>query len=344
MNISDYKGVMVLAEQKNGHIHSITYELLHRGRDLADKLGVDLSCAVLGYGVEDLDGLIRRGADIVFYMENRRLEHFLPNIYTGSLVKLINETKPEIIIAAATTAGRTVMPMAAARLGTGLTADCTLLDIDPQEKVLLQTRPAIGGNIMATIKTPHSRPQMATVRPKSCRQAEENPDRQGQIIPLNFAETTFSSPERFIEFIKDTTQDVNIQDADIIVAGGKGLKNRDGFRLVEELAGVMGAGVGASRDVVDLGWATYPHQIGLSGKTVSPKLYIAVGISGKIQHLAGMQTAQYIVAVNKDPEAQIFKVSDFGIVGDAMDVVPELIGAVKKYRENAVRREIHDLQ
>ncbi len=335
MNLQDYKGVLVIGEQKGGKIHPVTLELLNRGRSLADSLDVELSCVLLGNEIENIEEVIYRGADKVYHIKNSRLENFLPGPYSKALTRLIEEEKPEIVVAAATTTGRTVMPLAAARLNTGLTADCTELTIDPGEKILLQTRPAIGGNIMATIKTPSTRPQMATVRPKSAKPASRDASRRGEVIVKDYADTLFISPEKFLEFIKDATQEVNIQDADIIVAGGKGLKNSDGFKMVEELARLLGAGVGATRDAVDLGWTTYSHQIGLSGKTVSPKLYLAVGISGKIQHLAGMQTSDIIVAINKDSEAQIFKVADFGIVGDAFEVLPELIGALKQLKASA---------
>ncbi|MDK2887199.1 MAG: electron transfer flavoprotein alpha subunit [Thermoanaerobacter sp.] len=335
MDVKEYRGVMVLGEQRNGSIHRVTFELLNRGRSLADKLGVELSCAILGDRVDDLGEVILRGADKVFHVCSQDLATFLPGPYTRALVQLIQEEKPEIVIAAATTTGRTVMPLVAARLGTGLTADCTYLDIDPGERILLQTRPAIGGNIMATIKTPFTRPQMATVRPRSTRPAPRDESRTGEIAVKNYGDMLVSLTERFLEFMADPSQEVNIQDADIIVSGGKGLKNREGFKLVEDLARVLGAGVGATRDAVELGWISYSHQIGLSGKTVSPKLYIAVGISGKVQHLAGMQTSETIVAINKDPDAQIFQVADFGIVGDAFEVVPELINTLKKLKAGA---------
>ncbi|MGQ9556947.1 MAG: electron transfer flavoprotein subunit alpha/FixB family protein [Desulfurispora sp.] len=330
MSTSPYSGVFVLGEQKDGQIRSVTYELLNRGRTLADRLGTFLACVILGDEVRNLSELLYRGADKVFYIKHPSLANFLPGTYTNALVQLFLEEKPDIVVAAASTTGRTVMPLVAAKLLTGLTADCTVLDIDPQEKILLQTRPAIGGNIMATIKTPCTRPQMATVRPKSCPPAARDESRTGEIIEKCYADAIFNTPERFVQFIRDLSREVDIQEADIIVAGGKGLKNREGFKLVEELAAVLGAGVGATRDAVELGWISYPHQIGLSGKTVAPRLYIAVGISGKIQHLAGMQTSEIIVAINKDPEAQIFKVADIGIVADAFDVLPALIRELKK--------------
>lgn len=334
-NLSAFKGVFILGEQRDGKIQGVTFELLTWGRSIADELGCELSCVLLGEDIEDLEEVIFRGADKVFFIQDPIFKNFLTQPYSNAITRLVNEEKPEVIIAGATTTGRTVMPLVAAKTHTGLTADCTELTIDPETKLLLQTRPAIGGNIMATIKTPDTRPQMATVRPRSAKQSPIDTSRNGEIIVKNYTGATTMTVETFLEFIKDTTQAVSIEEADVIIAGGKGMKNAAGFKLVEELAELMGAAVGATRDAVELGWATYPHQIGLSGKTVSPKLIIAMGIAGKIQFLAGMQTADVIVAINKDPEAQIFKVADFGIVGDVFEVVPMLIEAVKKMKAKA---------
>jgi len=331
-NLADYKGVFILGEQRDGKIQAVTFELLTWGRAIANELGCELGCVILGDEIENLQEIISRGADKVFFIQDPIFKNFLPQPYSNAITKLVNEEKPEIIIAGATTTGRTVMPLVAAKTNTGLTADCTELTIDHDTKLLLQTRPAIGGNIMATIKTPATRPQMATVRPRSAKQAPLEPTRIGEIIVKKYTGSTLMTVEKFLEYIVDTTQAVSIEEADVIVAGGKGMKNAAGFKLVEELAAVMGAAVGATRDAVELGWSTYPHQIGLSGKTVSPKLMIAMGIAGKIQFLAGMQTAEVIVAINKDPEAQIFKVADFGIIGDVFEVVPMLIETVKKMK------------
>jgi electron transfer flavoprotein alpha subunit len=334
-NLSDFKGVFILGEQRDGKIQAVTFELLTWGRGIADDLGCELGCVLLGDEIENLEEVILRGADKVFFIQDPIFKNFLTQPYSNAITRLVNEEKPEVIIAGATTTGRTVMPLVAAKTSTGLTADCTELTIDPDTKLLLQTRPAIGGNIMATIKTPDTRPQMATVRPRSAKQSPIDTSRTGQIIVKNYTGATTMTVEKFLEFMIDTTQAVSIEEADVIVAGGKGMKNAAGFKLVEELAEVMGAAVGATRDAVELGWATYPHQIGLSGKTVSPKLIIAMGIAGKIQFLAGMQTSDVIVAINKDPEAQIFKVADFGIVGDVFEVVPMLIETVKKMKAKA---------
>ncbi|MDF2634262.1 MAG: Electron transfer flavoprotein alpha/beta-subunit [Pelosinus sp.] len=334
-NLADFKGVFILGEQRDGKIQAVTFELLTWGRGIADELGCELSCVLLGDEIENLDEVILRGADKVFFIQDPIFKNFLTQPYSNAITRLVNEEKPEVIIAGATTTGRTVMPLVAAKTSTGLTADCTELTIDPETKLLLQTRPAIGGNIMATIKTPDTRPQMATVRPRSAKQSPVDTSRTGQIIVKNYSGATTMTVEKFLEFIIDTTQAVSIEEADVIVAGGKGMKNAAGFKLIEELADLMGAAVGATRDAVELGWSTYPHQIGLSGKTVSPKLIIAAGIAGKIQFLAGMQTSDVIVAINKDPEAQIFKVADFGIVGDVFEVVPMLIETVKKMKAKA---------
>lgn len=331
---------MVIGEQRGGVLHPVTYELLARGRVLADKLSEELSCVILGHGMEQsAEEIIQRGADVVYVVDDPALRHFLPRPYAAALTRLAKEAKPEIVLAAATTQGRTIMPLIAARLDTGLTADCTGLDIDPLDRSLLQTRPAIGGNVMATIKTPVSRPQMATVRPKSAKPLAADEARCGRVVLKAYEAGMSATCEELVEFVKDTTQDVNVQDADIVVCGGKGLKTRDNFHMIEELASLLGAAVGATRDVVDLGWVGYPHQIGLSGKTVSPKLYVAIGISGSVQHLAGMQTSETIVAINKDRDAQIFKVADFGIVGDLFDVVPELIQKLKESRNRKCARE-----
>jgi electron transfer flavoprotein alpha subunit len=328
----DYEGVLAIGEQRDNQVHPVTYELLARGRALADKLGVELSCVICGSGLEKcVQEAIHRGADTVYVLDDPAFGRFLPGVYCDAIVELIEDVKPEVVIAAATTSGRTLMPLVAARLMTGLTADCTGLDIDEKERLLLQTRPAIGGNVMATIKTPIARPQMATVRPKSARPLSPDPTRTGKVVLRAYSrENASPALERILECVADTTQEVSVQDAEVIVAGGKGVKSKEGFKLVEDLARELGAAVGATRDVVDLGWIGYPHQIGLSGKTVSPKLYIAIGISGTIQHLAGMQTAETIVAVNKDKDAQIFKVADFGIVGDLFEVVPEIIAKLRR--------------
>ncbi|HNX27537.1 MAG TPA: electron transfer flavoprotein subunit alpha/FixB family protein [Phycisphaerae bacterium] len=330
----DYKGVWILAEQSAGRVLRVSYELLTRGRELADKRKTDLTAIIFGAAFDDCDlqQLIECGADSIIAVEAKQLEHFDVEPYSACMLKLIAEKKPEIIIAAATTTGRTLMPYVAIKADTGLTADCTVLDIEPQTGNLLQTRPAIGGNIMATIKTPNHRPQMATVRPRSTKPAERKADRTGQITRINASSDTLTTRAKFLGFNPDESEH-GLQDADIIVAAGRGVKKATGVETVKTLCEKLDGALGASRDVVDRGWLSYPHQIGLSGKTVSPKLYVACGISGAIQHLAGMQTSENIVAINTDPDAQIFRVADLGIVGNIFEVLPvicEKLDALKR--------------
>lgn len=325
--MKSYTGIWTFAEQTEGKLKSVSYELLTRGRILADKLNTELSSIVLGSKVDPacLQELILRGADKVYLVEAPALEHFLVEPYANVMEFLVKKYRPEILLAGATTLGRTLMPYLAIRVNTGLTADCTELDIEEETGNLLQIRPAIGGNIMATIRTPDHRPQMATVRPKSTVLPPRVEGRSGDIVTVQVPEALLKSRVERLGFRSTEEEEANIQDADKIVSGGRGLKKAENFALIRELAEKLGAAVGASRDVVDRGWISYPHQVGLSGKTVTPKLYVAVGISGAIQHLAGMKTSETIVAINNDPDAQIFQVADFGIIGDLFEVVPALI-------------------
>jgi len=319
----EHKGVWILAEQSGGRVLRIGHELLTRGRELADKRGVELTAVIFGHEIDggDLQGLIDRGADAVIAMEAPQLAHFLVEPYAACMATLIEQRRPEIVIAGATSTGRTLMPYVAIKTNAGLTADCTVLDIEDETGNLLQTRPAIGGNILATIKTPNHRPQMATVRPRSTRPAEPQVGRTGEIARIPAPAELLGSRVRRVDFVADESEH-GLQDADVVVSAGRGIKKGENLPIIEGLARSLDAAVGASRDVVDRGWLSYPHQVGLSGKTVSPKLYVAVGVSGSIQHLAGMQTSEHIVAVNSDPEAQIFRVADLGIVGDLFEVVP----------------------
>ena len=333
-NKYDWNGVWILAEQAEGTVQRIGFELLTRGRRLADKRGTTLTAVVLGDGTDEagLRELIERGADRVIAADASELRHFLVEPYAACLHRLIAEYRPEIVIAGATSLGRTLMPYVAVRAHAGLTADCTELDIEEGTGNLLQTRPAIGGNILATIKTPERRPQMATVRPRSTRPAPRAEGRTGEILRLPAPSDCLKTRVRRRGFIRDEAEH-SVQDADIVVSAGRGIKKGENVELVRQLAETLAGALGASRDVVDRGWLSYPHQVGLSGKTVSPKLYVAIGISGAIQHLAGMQTADTIVAVNNDPDAQIFRVADYGIVGDLFDVVPTLIESIEKRRK-----------
>ncbi|NLC53852.1 MAG: electron transfer flavoprotein subunit alpha/FixB family protein [Firmicutes bacterium] len=323
--------VWTIAETNGSRLKPVSYELPARGRILADKLGTRLASVVIGDQInhDDLQELIWRGVDEIYVVSHPELSSFLVENYSNVLMDLIGTHHPEIIIAAATTAGRTLMPHVAVRLPAGLTADCTELDIEEGTGNLLQTRPAIGGNILATIKTPKYRPQMATVRPKSTKPLPRDEGRSGKIHVVDFSPNWIDGRVKKVGMRKTEDMGAGIQDAEVVVAGGRGLKKGDNFYLLRELAELLGGVVGASRDAVDRGWISYPHQIGLSGKTVTPKFYLAAGISGAIQHLAGMKTAEVIVAVNSDPDAPIFKVADFGIVGDLFTVLPALINRLK---------------
>lgn len=319
--------VLILGEVKEREVHPVTYELLAWGKGLAEKLNSNLSVVILGYNLERLEEVIYHGADIVYYFEHPSLSIFNVEIYSDVLAPFIKDIKPEIVLAGATTAGRTIMPYLAGRLKTGLTADCTSLDIEEETGLLLQTRPAIGGNVLATIKTPLHKPQMATVRPKGKRPLERDIKRKGKIEVIKPSINTNSRIER-LDF-RPREEEVSLSDAEVVLSGGKGLKDPQNFSMLFEISKMLGAAVGASRAVVDMGWIGYPHQVGLSGKTVNPKVYIAVGISGAVQHLAGMMNSEYIIAINKDPDAPIFQVADLGIVGDAI----EILSALKKKLE-----------
>jgi electron transfer flavoprotein alpha subunit len=330
----DRPGVWILAEQSSRRVLRVSFELLTRGRELADKLNTALTAVIFGYEIPsgELQEMIEGGADQVLCVESPELEHFLPEPYGACFAHLIREHKPYIVIAAATSMGRTLMPYTAIKVKTGLTADCTRLDIEEGTGLLLQTRPAIGGNIMATITTPNHRPQMATVRPRSARPAVRQPGRQGQIMRRPPPPGCLASRIKRVAFIPSPAQQ-GLSEAEIVVAVGRGIKKAENLPVVQPLVEALHAALGATRDVVDRGWLPYPYQIGLSGKTITPKLYVGVGVSGSIQHLAGMQTADTIVAINNDPDAQIFRVADFGIVGDLFAVIPVLAQRMKETKE-----------
>jgi len=332
MDVKSYKDVWVFAEQREGKVEGVAYELLGEGRKLADTLEVSL-CAVL-LGAKEIESqvaeLIAYGADKVYLATEEKLKNYATLPYVSVMTDLINAHKPEIVLLGATTIGRDLASRIAARLKTGLTADCTGLSIDKDKKCLLQTRPAFGGNIMATIMSENHRPQMATVRPKVMRKRERDTNRKGEVVKVNPKISSEDLKVKLLETIKDTTIKVNLAEAEIIVSGGRGLGEAKNFKLIEELAEVLGGAVGASRATVDAGWISSHHQVGQTGKTVCPKLYIACGISGAIQHLAGMSSSDTIVAINKDPEAPIFKVCTYGIVGDLFEVVPELTKKIKE--------------
>jgi electron transfer flavoprotein alpha subunit len=328
------QGVWVLGEQRHGKVHNVSYELLSWGRSLADALGVDLECIIVGNHLSrEVGQLIARGADRVRCIEHRRLETFRVDSHSKQLEAIIRTHRPEILLAAATTMGRTLMPVLAANLHTGLTADCTRLEIDLAERLLLQTRPAIGGNIMATIKTPHHRPQMATVRPNSRHPLPADDSRTGEIVIEPVMENLLPSRVVRVGFEEDLTLGSSIQDAEIVVSGGRGLRTATRFGELFEIAHLLGGVVGASRCAVDQGWASYSHQVGLSGKSVTPSIYIALGISGSPNHLAGMASADRIIAVNNDPDAAIFQVADLGIVADLAEFLPVWLERLRKNKQ-----------
>ena len=330
---SGYRGVWVFAEQDDGVIADVTFELLSEGKRLAHQLGEPLCSVLLGDQVEGgAQDLIHCGAEKVYMAHSPELKVFLEDAYTKVLVGLINERKPSVVLLGATPIGRSLGPRVAARLETGLTADCTGLEIDPDSKNLLQTRPALGGGLMATILCPNHRPQMATVRPKVFAAAERDGSRVGEIVKYDYGRQALAQRAELLEVVKAATETANLSQADIIVSGGRGLGNPRNFRFLEELAEALGGAVGASRAAVDAGWIPYAHQVGQTGKTVRPKLYIACGIRGAIQHLVGMQSSEVIVAINKDPKAPIFDVADYGIMGDVVDVVPALTRGIGRIR------------
>jgi electron transfer flavoprotein alpha subunit len=327
---SEYKGVWVFVEQLEGEAMTVAWELLGEGRKLADRLGVSLSGVLLGDNVDHIaNEAIAYGADKVYVINSPILGHYRPIPYTRGLVDLINKYKPEIVLLGATSLGRDLAGAVATELGTGLTADCTRLSIAEGERLLEQTRPAFGGNIMATILCSDKRPQMSTVRPRVMKMPEPNPENKGEIIQETIAMTEDEIPYKIIEFVKAAEGGVRLEDAEIVVSGGRGLGSAKGFEMLQELADALGGIVGSSRACVDAGWIDHDHQVGQTGKTIRPRLYIAAGISGAIQHLVGMQGSDVIIAINKDPNAPIFKVATYGIVGDLNKLIPALTQAIK---------------
>lgn len=324
------KGVWVWAEQVNGQMPEVVAELLGQGRKLADELAVPLGAALVGHQVEPLAAeLIAFGADEVYLMDHPSLASYDDNAYAHAMDELIKTYQPEILLAGATSLGRSMVPRLATLSKSGLTADCTSLAIDPATRLLRQTRPAFGGNIMATIICPEARPQMSTVRPRVMKKAEYVAGRRGNVIKA-MAEKAFNPMTKIISSHASEGETVNLVAAEVVVTGGRGLGKPEGFALVRELAQALGGVVGASRAAVDSEWIGYPHQVGQTGRTIGPKLYIALGVSGAVQHLVGMQSSDTIVAINNNPDAPIFQVATYGIVGDLYQVVPAMIKRIKE--------------
>ena len=326
---NDYHGVWVFAEQRNGEIKTVGCELLSKGRELADTLKTELCAVCIGHNVKGIEQLTACGADKVYLIDDPAFSNQSEDPYVAELVRLIKLYKPEIVLAGATPFGRSFFPRVAAILKTGLTADCTGLDIDTEKNLLRQTRPTFGGNVMATIICPSRRPQMSTVRPRVFKKKFMPVPPAGKLIKVDFDKAVLTSRTKLLNFVADLTEKVKLEDADIIVSGGRGLGKPENFQLIRELAAALGAAVGSSRPCVDEGWIPYSHQVGQTGKTVCPKLYIAVGISGAVQHMAGMQTSDCIIAINDDPEAPIFQIATYGIVGDLFKIVPLITEQLK---------------
>ncbi|MEA2015924.1 MAG: electron transfer flavoprotein subunit alpha [Actinomycetota bacterium] len=332
-DFSGYSGVCVYLEANGKTVSDVGFELVSKGRELAGKLGVKLTALAVGSGIkESAMEAFDYGLDKLYLADSPVFSNNIDDIFSRILVKTIAKYKPEIFLAGATWFGRTLIPKVAAILRTGLTADCTGLEIDEEKKILLQTRPTFGGNILATIITRNVRPQMATVRPHVMEKKKNkgsSKNYEDRIEHIKVERSEFKTEYNLIGVDRELNENINITDYDVVVSGGRGLGGSEKFSMLEELAGLLGGVVGASRAAVDSGWISYPHQVGQTGKTVNPKIYIACGISGAIQHLAGMQTSDIIIAVNKDPDASIFEVANYGVVGDLFEVVPMLIKRIK---------------
>jgi electron transfer flavoprotein alpha subunit len=328
-DLSEYHGVWVFAEQRDKKLMPVVIELLGEGRKLADEIGCELAAVLLGEDVGALvDELFAYGANKVYLADDPKLATYRTDAYTKVFNEAVETYMPEIVLLGATHIGRDLGPCLAVKAGTGLTADCTKLEIDPEDKKIRQTRPAFGGNLMATIVCPNHRPQMSTVRPGVMEKAAKKEGRTGEIIqlPVKFAEDEIRT--KVIDIVKTLKEAVSLTDAKIIVSGGMGLGKPEGFELLKKLADKLGGVIGSSRAAVDAGWIDHAYQVGQTGTTVKPNIYVACGISGAIQHLAGMQNSKLIVAINKDESAPIFEVADYGIVGDLYKIVPEILAAL----------------
>ena len=344
MNLEEYKGVFVYAQQVDGELSGIALELLGKARDLAKDLDTNVTAVLVGSDVKGLcDKLAEYGADRVIVVDDPELKEYRTEPYTHALASVINEYKPEIMLVGATAIGRDLGPRVSARVATGLTADCTMLEIgdfplkplpnqEQKHNQLLMTRPAFGGNTIATIACPDNRPQMATVRPGVMQKIAPIADAKAEIIEYNPGFTPNDNYVEILDIVKSVSETVDIMDAKILVSGGRGVGSPENFKILEDLAEALGGEVSCSRAVVDNGWKPKDLQVGQTGKTVRPQIYFAIGISGAIQHVAGMEESDVIVAINKDESAPIFDVADYGLVGDLNKIVPKLTEAVKAYK------------
>ncbi len=331
IDTNEYRDVAVFIEQRGGEIAGVSYEMLGEGRKLADELGEKLTAVLIGHELhKEAEELVKYGADKVVYFDGPELESFRDESYAVLVSNLITDEKPGIFLGGATAIGRSFIPKIAAKVYGGLTADCTRLEVDAPKRLLLGTRPAFGGNLMATIICPNHRPQIATVRHKVMKPAEYDEHRTGEVVVHKVEPGSVAERTKLIDIVKEVESTINITEADIIVSGGRGMGGPENFAYLTQLAEQLGGAVGASRAAVDAGWVPYSHQVGQTGKTVCPKLYIACGISGSVQHQAGMQSSDYIIAINTDPDADIFQIANLGIVGNALEVLPGLIESFKE--------------
>lgn len=327
--MKDWKNVWILAEVNHGKLSPTVYELLNAGRKLADDLGEKLCAVLLGSGVEKFAAeLFEYGADTVYVCDDAHLENYVDDVYAKTLAAMIAQYKPNKFLLPATNMGRSLSAKTAVFSGTGLTADATEVLINKEDGQLHATRPTFGGNLMATITCKRTRPEMCSLRPMSYEKAQRQAGRKGEVVVFPFDAQKYTSLAKFIEFIKNEGEGLDLSEAEIIVAGGRGLGKAEGFALLKKLADRLGGAVAASRAPVDNGWIDYRYQIGLTGRTVKPKVYIACGISGQIQHMAGMSGADVIVAINKDPQAPIMKMANYAVEGDLYDVIPAMLEAL----------------
>lgn len=334
MNLNDYKGILVFAEQRDGILQNVGLELVGKAKELAQTLEAPVTAVVIGHNIEKLaDTLGEYGADKVIVVDQERLAMYDTEAYAQVFKAIIDAKKPEIVLFGATTLGRDLAPRVSSRMDTGLTADCTKLEVNPETKGLEMTRPAFGGNLMATIICPDHRPQMSTVRPGVMQKAPKVEGRKAEVEKFDVKLDTSKMKVKVLEIVKETKNKVDISEAKILVSGGRGIGSAENFAALESVAKELGATVSASRAAVDAGFISHDRQVGQTGKTVRPDIYFACGISGAIQHVAGMEESDYIVAINKDKEAPIFNIADLGIVGDANKIAVQLLEALKKSKE-----------
>ncbi len=334
MAFEEYKNLWVVIETEEGKAKNVGFELLTPGRQLADQQGEKLVAVVIGKDIEaEAKKAIAHGADQAIVVEGYEYFNYNTDAFSYALEQLIKKYKPSTVLIGATNNGRDMGPRVACRIKTGLTADCTGLGIDEESGNIAWTRPAFGGNLMATILCPNTRPQMGTVRPGVFKKSIPDESRQGEIIHEDIHIPAEDIKVKLMERMKEVAEAVNLEEAEIIVSGGRGLGKPENFSYIRDLAAALGGAVGASRAAVDAGWIPHAHQVGQTGKTVAPKIYIACGISGAIQHLAGMSGSDTIIAINKDPDAPIFEVADYGIVGNLFDVIPALVEEIKKRKQ-----------